>query len=266
MIPGEFGDITYEKGEGIAYIAFNRPHAKNAKSARLLAEMEYAYHDVMQDEDIKVAILTGTGEYFMNGQGDLEAQRARLDAEPGVPTRVFRYAFNTNASPKAHDVYKPLIVAVNGECATSGMEYLSEGDIIICSDKATFFDNHVSYGALVHSAVALAKRLPYNHVIRMALLGEQEGLDAQRALEIGLVTEVVPHDRLMERATEIAKLIMRNSHIAVQASNEVLWNSLSLGLRDAMQLDSYMQRYFNTHPDLREATKALVENRRPQWK
>jgi enoyl-CoA hydratase/carnithine racemase len=139
---------------------------------------------------------------------------------------------------------------------------VSEADIVICSDRATFIDNHVLYGAIVHSAIALAKRVPCNHIVRMALMGEHEIIDAKRALEIGLVTEIVPHERLIPRATEIAGTIMRNSPTAVQASVE----SLSLGLRDAMQVDSYMQRYYNYHPDLAEAARALIERRRPAWR
>lgn len=266
MITGELEMIVYEKKEGIAFVTFNRPQVLNAKNPRMVEELVHVWQDVREDSEIQVVIMTGAGEAFMQGRGDIEALAGRLEEAPGPPTRVFRYSWNTPVSPRAHDVYKPIIAAVNGLCATSGLELVSESDIVICSENATFFDNHVSYGALVHSAVALAKRIPYNHVIRMALMGAHEVIDAKRAYEIGLVTEVTSSEQLITRATEIAKTVMLNSPTAVQGSVEVLWNGLSLGLRDAMQLDSYMQKHFNNHPDLREATKALLENRRPRWK
>lgn len=258
--------LIYEKREGIAYVTLNRPNVMNALNKRMVDELVTVWEEVREDKDVQVAILTGAGKAFMQGRGDAEKIRRSLDAPALLPARPYRHSWNTPVSPKAHDVFKPVIVAVNGVCATSGFEQVSEADIVICSDQATFFDNHVSYGAIVHAAIALAKRVPYNHVVRMALMGEHEVIDAKRAFEIGLVTEVVPHERLIARATEIAKTIMLNSPTAVQASLEILWHSLSLGLRDAMQLDSYMQRYYNYHPDLGEAARAVVEGRRPAWK
>ena len=266
MRPEALEMLVYEKKEGIAYVTLNRPHVLNALNARMVEELVSVWLDVRDDGDVQVAILTGAGKAFMQGRGDLEARAKALDAGPLPPTRPYRYSWNTPVSPKAHDLFKPVIVAVNGVCATSGLEQVAEADIVICSENATFFDNHVSYGAIVHSAVGLAKRISYNHVIRMALMGEHEVIDARRACEIGLVTEVTPPERLIPRATEIAKTIMLNSPTAVQASVEVLWHSLSLGHRDAMQLDSYMQRHYNNHPDLREASRAAVENRQPAWK
>ena len=265
MKPEELETLIYEKKEGIAYVTLNRPHVLNALNARMLDELVYVWGDVRDDRKMQTVILTGAGTAFMQGRADTESLIRSLDAEPLPPTRPYRYSFNTPVSPKAHDVFKPVIVAVNGVCATSGLEQVAEADIVICSENATFFDNHVSYAAIVHSAVALAKRLSYNQIMRMSLMGAHEVIDAKRAYEIGLVTEVTPPERLIPRATEIAKTIMLNSPTAVQASVEALWHSLSLGLRDAMQLDSYMQRHYNTHPDRTEATKAELENRPPVW-
>ena len=266
MKPINFETILYEKKEHIAYITLNRPQVSNALNACMVEELVYIWKDVRDDEDVQIAILTGAGTAFMQGRGDLEALASSLHEELPLPTRPYRYSWNTPISPKAHDLFKPVIVAVNGVCATSGLEQVSEADIVICSENATFFDNHVSYGAIVHSAIALAKRIHYNHVMRMSLMGKHEIIDAKRAYEIGLVTEVTPPELLIPRATEIAKTIMLNSPTAVRASIEALWHGLSLGLRDAMQLDSYMQRHYNNHPDLKEAIKADLKNQPPNWK
>jgi enoyl-CoA hydratase/carnithine racemase len=237
----------------------------NALSPGMVSELVEVWQDVRDDRDVQVVVLTGAGDAFLQGRGDTEALARLLEEEASPPGRPFRYGSNTPVSPKAHDVFKPVIAAVNGVCATSGLEQVSEADIVICSDNATFYDNHVSYASIVHSAVALSKRLPYNHVMRMSLMGSHEVLDAKRAYEIGLVTEVTTREALIPRAAEIAKTIMRNSPIAVQASVEILWHGLSMGLRDAVQLDSYMQRWYHTHPDYEEAGRALVEGREPVW-
>ncbi len=265
MKPEDLKHVIYEKKDGVGYVTLNRPEVQNALNARMLQELVSVWEEVRDDGEVQVVILTGAGESFMQGRGDVQRVKDSLEADPLPPTRPYRYSWNTPASPKAHYLFKPVIVAVNGLCATSGLEQVSEADIVICSDNATFYDNHVSYASIVHSAVALSKRLPYNHVMRMSLMGSHEVLDAKRAYEIGLVTEVTTPEDLMPRATEIAKTIMRNSPIAVQASVEILWHGLSMGLRDAVQLDSYMQRWYHTHPDYEEAGRALVEGREPVW-
>ena len=258
--------LIYEKKEGIGYVTLNRPHVQNALNRQMVEELIQVWQASRDDQEVETLILTGSGDAFMQGRGDIESLAARLkaDSEP-PPTRPYRYSWNTPVSPKAHDLFKPVIVAVNGVCATSGLEQVSEADIVICSENAVFYDNHVSYGSMVHSAVALSKRIHYNHVMRMALMGSHEVIDSKRAYEIGLVTEVTTREQLIPRATEIAKTIMLNSPTAVQASVEALWHGLSLGLKDAMQLDSYMQRHYHNHPDFVEAMKAAVENRDPVW-
>ncbi len=256
--------LLYEKKEGIAYITLNRPRVSNAINQRMMDEISDVWEDVREDRDVEVAIVTGEGKAFCVG-ADLK------DASKGQPLKHFtsftpyRYSWNTPLSPKAHYVFKPVIVAVNGLCGPGGLELLSEGDIIICSEDATFTESHVSVGVVVHSTLALVKRVPYNHMIYMALMGAHVRIDAKRAYEIGLVNEVISPEQLMTRATEIAKTIMLNSPAAVQASIEALWHSLSLGLRDSMQLVNYMQRLYARHPDFAEGAKAFAEKRQAVW-
>jgi enoyl-CoA hydratase len=261
----DFETILLEKRDGIAYLTLNRPEVMNALNARMAEELTYAWLDLKNDEDVQVIILTGAGEAFQQGMADIDALKASLESTYKPPTHLYRYSFDSSATPRSHELFKPIVVAVNGICATSGLEQVSEGDIIICSENATFYDNHVSYGGIVHSAVNLSKKMPYNHVIRMALMGEHEIIDAKRAYEIGLVSEVTTPERLIPRAEEIAKTIMLNAPTAVQASIEVMWNSMSLGLKDAMNLSCYMARYYQRHPDRKEWIWATIEHRRPRW-
>ena len=88
------------------------------------------------------------------------------------------------------------------------LDLVTEADIPIASDKASFVDPHVSLGYVSsHEMVNMARRVPVAVCLRMALLGSQERMSAQRAYEVGLVTEVVPHDKLMERAREFAGML-----------------------------------------------------------
>jgi enoyl-CoA hydratase/carnithine racemase len=263
-MPDSFETLLYDKRDGVALVTLNRPAAGNAINRRMVDEIDSVWEDVRADGGIHVAIMTGAGRAFCVGS-DLKDAAHDQALDHFSSFRPYRYSWNTPLSPKAHDLFKPVIVAVNGLCGPGGLEFVSEAEIAICSDDATFTDAHVSAGVIVHSAVAVAKRIPYNHVARMALLGAHERIDARRAYEIGLVTEVVPGEKLLDRAMELAGIIMRNSPAAVQASVEVLWHSLSLGLRDAMQLANYMQRLYARHPDFTEGARAFAEKRPANW-
>ncbi len=264
MIDNKTEAVIYEKKDGIAYVTLNRPDRFNAVNQRMQDDLKYIWEDVRDDRSIKVGIITGAGKAFCGGRDLKDAAQGR-ETTFRDSFRPYRYSSNTPLSPKAHYVFKPIIVAVNGVCAPYGLEFVAEGDIIIGSDKATFVDTHVTVGVMVHSAMALSRRIGYNHVMRMALMGSHERMDAAKAERIGLLTEVTTPEKLMPRAEEIAKTIMRNSPAAVQASVEAMWHGLSLGLRDAIQMDVYMQKLYNTHPDALEGAKAFAEKREPKW-
>jgi enoyl-CoA hydratase/carnithine racemase len=104
-----------------------------------------------------------------------------------------------------HDLAKPLICAVNGVCAGGGLHFVGGADFTIASERATFLDPHVSVGHVSGiETIELTYCMPVPTVLRMALLGRHESMDAARALQAGLVTEVVPAERLLPRALELA--------------------------------------------------------------
>jgi enoyl-CoA hydratase/carnithine racemase len=105
--------------------------------------------------------------------------------------------------------------------------WINEADIVICSEDATFFDPHVTYGMVAAlEPIGLARRIPLGEVLRMALLGVDERMSAGRALTIGLVTEVVPRDLLRARARQLAGLIAAKPPVAVQGTVRAIWESL----------------------------------------
>src|SRR5439155_1480717 len=119
-------------------------------------------------------------------------------------------------TPRRQLVHKPVIAAVNGVVDGFALDLVTEADIPIASDGATFVDPHVSLGYVSsHEMVNMARRVPVAVCLRMALLGSRERMSAQRAYEVGLVTEVVPHARLMERARELAAMVVSNAPLAV---------------------------------------------------
>jgi enoyl-CoA hydratase/carnithine racemase len=161
---------------------------------------------------------------------------------------------------------KPILTAVNGLCCGAGLDLVTTGDIAIASERAEFFDPHVSIGLVSgREMVRLARVLPTNVAMRIALTGKHERLSAQRAYELGMVTEVVEHDRLLDRAREVAQLVNRNAPLAVRGTRLAIRKGLDLPLNEAEILaEAFRERVVRTD-DAKEGPRAFREKRTPDW-
>jgi enoyl-CoA hydratase/carnithine racemase len=159
-----------------------------------------------------------------------------------------------------------VITAVNGYCCGGGLHFVADSDLVICSDNATFFDTHVKVGLIAGmEPVGLARRLPLEAVLRLALLGGAERMDAATALRLGLVGEVVPRAELMPRALTLAGHIAQHSPTALARTKRAIWESLDVGLTRALENVWRMIEAHERHPDMREGALAFAEKRAPRW-
>src|SRR5437870_8418577 len=201
--------VRFDVADRVATITLDRPQRKNAMNQQLKDELRTCWQRVKAEPDIWAAIVTGAGEAFSSG-ADVESLAT------GGFTRPDRWrelamieGIRELPTPRRQPVQKPVIAAVNGVVAGFSLDLVTEADIPIASDKATFVDPHVSLGYVSsHELVNMARRVPVAVCLRMALLGSRERLSAERAYQVGLVTEVVPHARLMERARELAAMVV----------------------------------------------------------
>ena len=161
---------------------------------------------------------------------------------------------------------KPVLTAVNGLCCGAGLDLVTTSDISIASDRAEFFDPHVSIGLVSgREMVRLARVLPFNVAMRLALMGKHERLSATRAYDLGLITEVVEHDRLLDRAHEIAVIVNRNAPLAVRGTRMAMRTGIDLPLHEAEILaEAYRERVVRTD-DAREGPQAFMDKRDPDW-
>jgi len=170
-------------------------------------------------------------------------------------------------TPRRQLVHKPVIAAVNGAVAGFSLDLVSETDIPIASEKAYFVDPHVSIGYVSsHEMVNMARRVPIAVCLRMALLGSRERMSAQRAYEVGLVTEVVPHDRLMPRARELAEMICTNAPLAVWGTKMGILQGLGLPIPQAEEIAAGYLEIVEQSEDHAEGPRAFLEKRKPVWK
>src|SRR5438128_10954683 len=199
--------VRFEVADRVATITLDRPERKNAMNQQMKDELRACWQRVKADPEVWVAIVTGAGQAFSSGAGvaslaaggfvkpDRWRELAMIEGIVELPT------------PRRQRVHKPVIAAVNGVVAGFSLDLVTESDIPIASEKAYFVDPHVSIGYVSsHEMVNMARRVPVAVCLRMALLGSRERLSAERAYQVGLVTEVVPHARLMERARELAAM------------------------------------------------------------
>ena len=190
----------------------------NAVNLKMEGELRDAYARAEADDDVWTILVTANGRAFCSG-ADVEGvpDDGKVPHEGRYLSHFREWEAPQEATPPFRSMAKPIIVAVNGICCGAGLDLVTTGDIAIASDRAQFFDPHVSIGLVSgREMVRVARTIPINAAMRMALLGKQERLSAQRALELGLITEVVEHDQLLTRAREIADMVNRNAPLAVR--------------------------------------------------
>jgi E-phenylitaconyl-CoA hydratase len=250
-----FQNILFEVTDHVATITLNRPERLNATDDTSRRELGEAWALVRDDPDVRVAIITGAGERAFTVGQDIKAT-----SEKGIKNKV-------PGSRLHHDVWKPVICAVNGMVVGGGLHQVADADLVIAADHAVFFDTHCRVGnVFAMEPVALLRRMPLAMVMQMALLPDSGRISAERALEIGLVNEVLPKEQLMPRAREMAAEIAALSPGTVQASIKAMWASLDVGLTPAFDVAyRFVLQHQLTHPDYHEGMRAFAEKRAPQW-
>jgi enoyl-CoA hydratase/carnithine racemase len=268
MDANDFETIRYEVDDRIATITFDRPEQLNAISPLMARELREAYAAAEGDDDVWTIVVTGSGRAFCAGADVTEIPddgRVVYD-EPYLSTYP-QWEAPQEATPPFRTMTKPIITAVNGLCCGAGLDLVTTGDITIASERAEFFDPHVSIGLVSgREMVRLARVLPVNVAMRVALTGKHERMSAQRAYELGMVTEVVEHDLLLERAHEIARLVNRNAPLAVRGTRLAIRKGIDLPLNEAEILaEAFRERVVRTD-DAKEGPLAFMEKRDPQWR
>jgi enoyl-CoA hydratase/carnithine racemase len=264
----EFKTIRYEVDDRIATITLNRPDRLNALSPAMIRELRAAYAAAESDDAVWITIVTGAGRAFCAGADVTEIpDDGRVVYEEPYLTTYAQWEAPQEGTPPFRSMTKPVLIAVNGLCCGAGLDWVTTGDITIASERAEFFDPHVSIGLVSgREVVRLARVLPMGVAMRMALAGRHERLSAQRAYELGLVSEVVEHDRLLERAREVAGIVNRNAPLAVRGTRLAIRKGIDLPLHEAEILaEAFRERVVRTE-DAREGPRAFVEKRAPVWK
>ncbi|TDC64607.1 enoyl-CoA hydratase/isomerase family protein [Actinomadura sp. GC306] len=206
----------------VLLVTMNRPEVLNAYDGRMVRELRETWRTFRDDDELRVAVLTGAGDRSFSTGLDVDDT---LDS--GVASPSLDEDGRVALTSRDLRVFKPIVVAVNGHCCAGGWHFVNDADVILCSENATFFDTHVDVGlSNPVEAVGLLSRLPLTEVTRMVASGRAYRLGAERARELGLVTEVVPLEELVPRALEIAHVMAQHPPEILAGSLETIWTAV----------------------------------------
>lgn len=265
----KYETIILEKKDNIATLTLNRPHKMNAMNATFFEELGDALHRVEQDEEVRVLIITGAGRAFSTG-GDIGMLRDMFVIPPEKQGRrvlaLEEFRRKSGAMLEIQKLPKPVIAAVNGVAAGGGLMLALVTDIRIASEKATF--SHVFArrglpdGA---STYLLPKLVGVSKALELAYTGDF--IDAREAERIGLVNKVVPHDRLMQSAIELAAKIAKGPPITYALTKDAMYRGLNATDLD-LHLDYEIKVVALTMDtqDFEEGMTAFLEKREPLFR
>jgi enoyl-CoA hydratase/carnithine racemase len=254
--------LLVEKHGPVLVLTFNRPDRLNALNRPMQQALEDQFRAADADPSIRVIVLTGAGRAFCSGAdvGGLKESAAGSSDPAVIRAQVPKF---TN---RQVGIFKPVIVAVNGVCAGAGLHFVADGDVVIASEAASFVDSHVNVGQVTAlEPIGLLRKIGAAAVLRMVVLGKAERLNAAKALDLGLVSEVVPADRLLDRALELAAIAAAGSPAAMQRSLKAIWDSFELPLAKAYDNGWELLVRHRAHPDAAEGPAAFLEKREPNW-
>ncbi|MEP9378008.1 crotonase/enoyl-CoA hydratase family protein [Aquabacter sp. CN5-332] len=250
--------------EGIATLTLNRPEKLNAIDYAM-ADAIVAFLDTLEtDPSVKAVILTGAGERAFSAGADIA--QFRKSVRLGVQTAVRDFVRRGQAMTARIEAYsKPVIAAVNGLAFGGGCEITEAAHLSIASEKALFAKPEINLG--MPPTFGGTQRLPRlagrKRALELLLSGDP--FPPQRALEMGLVNQVVPHADLMPAARALAQRIMRHSPLAVSSVLAAVTRGINLPIAEGLHMESeQFARMVPTH-DLREGLEAWVEKRRPRY-
>ncbi|MFI9625181.1 enoyl-CoA hydratase/isomerase family protein [Streptomyces sp. NPDC052042] len=233
-----------DHGSGVALVTLDRPERLNAIDPETAAGLAAAWRAFRYDDEVRAVVLTGAGgRAFCTG----------IDRSAEVPQPSSPYTIDDPLlaiGPKANDLWKPVIAAVEGMACGGAFYLLGESEFVVASEAATFFDPHTTYGMVsAYEAIAMAQRMPFGEVARMSLMGTAERITARRAYEIGLVGEVTAPGDAVAAALRSAEVIASYPTEAVQGTVRAVWSAKEAARAQALAHAPHLIALGNLPPE-----------------
>ena len=263
----DFKEIICERRGEIAIIKFNRPEVRNCVGPRTHLELLQAWSDFREDDTAKVAIITGAGDKAFSAGGDIKAGERLI---PITPSEIA--AHNRGERPgilgptRWTDIYKPIIAAVNGVAYAGGLEWACFADIRIAEEHATFgvTCRRWNIGLADGGTQRLPRIVGMGRAMDLIITGRV--IDAKEAERIGLVNEVVPKGKSLERAVSLAEFICRLPQPAIRTDKEAAVRGFGLPLPEGLRIEAECFNRLVYTPELAEGARRFIERDHPDLK
>jgi len=250
--------------DGVSQITMNRPDKLNAMTSEMVEMLHEALSSVSRDRDVRVVILTGAGRGFcagldLGGYGEAPGYQWNGSVERGFAVQKHI----ASLIPRLRSLPQPVISAVNGPASGGGFALVLGSDIRIATTNARFNAAFIRIGLSacdIGTSWLLPRLIGAARAQELMLTGRL--FDADEALRIGLVTEVVPQDALLEAALSKAEEIKLNTPLGVALTKEGMWSALEIpGLQAAIDMENRQQIMASFSDDARETRRARSEGR-----
>lgn len=252
--------VLYTKEDKTALLTLNRPQVLNALNRQMLYELEHALDEITSDSAVRSLIITGTGRAFAAG-ADI-AYQANLNIE-----EAFSWSeYGSSIFQRLEELSVPTIAAINGFALGGGCELAMACDILLASDTAKLGQPETGLGITpgFSGTQRLLRKVGASKAKELIFTGET--IDAREALSLGLVNKVVPGERLMEEAFEMASKINKNAPIAVRYAKKAINHGAQVDMNSAIKIENgYFSMCFATE-DQKEGMKAFLEKRKADFK
>jgi enoyl-CoA hydratase len=272
-------ELLMDVRDHVMTVTINRPEARNAMNLAVMAGLARAWMRLRDDPDVWVAILTGAGDKAFCAGGDLKSfinqavgrseqirsGEAKLDFgdvdTTGLPPNPTLFAVLRDV-----EIGKPIIAAVNGFCTAGGLEMLQGTHLRIASENASFGIFEPKWGLFPGggSTAKLIRQVPWARAMELLITGRL--IRADEALRMGLVSQVVPPDELMDAARRLAEDVCSCGPLAVQAIIRSVERGSRMSLSEHLAYESELSTQVFMTEDAKEGLAAFREKRRPQWK
>ncbi|MCP3991275.1 MAG: crotonase/enoyl-CoA hydratase family protein [Actinomycetia bacterium] len=263
--------LLRDQADGVAILTLNRPERRNAMSPEMIVRLADAWGELRDDPTVRVVLLEGSGDKAFCAGADLGRLIPLLTGSREVEDEwderlMANRKLLSTALLRGFDLFKPVVVAVNGHALAGGTEILLGTDFRIASEEATFGLTEVRRGLIPAggSLARLARQIPYTAAMKVILGGEP--ISAEEALRYGLVTETTPAREVGGRAREVAKAVAQGAPIALAKAKEAVIRSSGVPLDEAFRIENECAREVMATEDAREGPKAFMEKRKPEFK
>jgi enoyl-CoA hydratase/carnithine racemase len=262
--PKNLEHLIYEKKGHVAYVTINRPHVLNALHTYSYRELRACYRDIQRDPEIYCAILTGTGRAFCAGRDVkfLAEHQAKGVRTPHEDPNDENYIWGGGGHPYDSDIEKPLICALNGFTVGVGLTIALQCQLRVMAEDAWLGDQHTAVGRLgvPHE---IYEALPRATAAYLTLCNGR--LTAQECLQQGIANRVVPKEKVLETAEELAAMVCRGSPLAAQACVR-LYRLASAFSPEMTSLARSLDKEIAETDDGVEGAQAFAQKREPNWK